>query len=109
MPLAAGAVTLKVRVRVALETSVMSTHVPAPGDGAVVAMLQLIDPTRLLALLLLLTTVIDALIVAPDDTSTVRTSPLREGLFMVPAAIEYGPTNGPPPPTGAAPAGSIES
>src|SRR4051812_11005431 len=100
---------LKVRVSVALETSAMSTQVPTPGAGAVVAMLQLIEPTRLFPLLLLLTAVSEALIVAPEVTSTVRESPLSVGALSTPAAMTYGPTNGPPAPTGAAPAGVTDA
>src|SRR4051812_11585571 len=100
---------LKVRVSVALETSAMSTQVPAPAAGAVVAMLQLIEPTRLFALLLLLATVSEALIVAPEVTSTVLGSPLSVGRLSTPAAMTYGRTKGPPAPTGAAPAGWSEA
>src|SRR5580765_4078671 len=71
-------------------------------------MLQPIEPMTLLAVLFWLVTVTAALIVPPDVVS-VNVRPSSVALFTVPAAIVYGPTKGPPPPTGAAPAGSTES
>ena len=93
---------MNVFVAVVFTTSVTSMQVTAP--GAVVAIRQPIEPTRLFALLLGLVTVTAAVIVALAATETTG-APSRVALMTLDAAFTYGPTNGPPLPTGAAPAG----
>src|SRR5438034_8377714 len=83
-----------------------STQVTVP--GAVVEVRQPIDPTRWFALLFGLVTLTAALIVALGATDVLEPAS-TVALFSVPAAIVYGPTKGPPPPTGGEPIGSIGS
>src|SRR5215216_5314218 len=109
MPLDAGAVIVKVRGWLFEVTSgVRSAH--AVIGPAVVATRHPIAATRLVELFALFTK-IEELIVAPAATVVVlppfTVGELGSGLdASAPAAITYGPTNGPPLPFGAAPAGS---
>src|SRR5438552_4056342 len=108
MPLVAGAVILKVRAcGVGLfETLATSTQATAP--GGVVATRQPIEFTRLFALPFWLVTFTVALIVAPVETVVIA-PPSTVALVIPDEAATYGPTNGPPLPTGAAPAGVTAS